>query len=222
MFRTKVWMTVALAVAVAAPSWAQGRGQGRGQGFGGLMGGPLQLITIPAVQEELKLTEEQKSKLQQVGQEIRQTMGQALQGLRDLSPEERQKKMQEFQAESVRKINAVLKEDQQKRLRQLVLQRQGVAIIAQDEEVAKQLKVTDDQKLKIRDIMRAAMEERRALFQGGGGGGGGFSPEMRAKMDEITKKTNEKIEAVLTDEQKKQWKELCGAPFKFPEARRAA
>jgi hypothetical protein len=45
---------------------------------------------------------------------------------------------------------------------------------------------------------------------------------MRAKMDEITKKTNEKIEAVLTDEQKKQWKELCGAPFKFPEARRAA
>jgi Spy/CpxP family protein refolding chaperone len=223
MFRTKLWMTVALAVAVAAPSWAQGRGQGRGQGFGGMMGGPMQILMIPAVQEELKLTEEQKGKLQQVGQEIRETMGQALQGLRDLSPEERQKKMQDYQAESTKKINAVLKEDQQKRLRQLVLQRQGVAIVAQDEEVAKQLKVTDDQKLKIRDITRAAGEERRALFQGGGGGGGGgFSPEMRAKMDEITKKTNEKIEAVLTDKQKKQWKELCGAPFKFPEARRAA
>lgn len=220
MFKTKLWMTVALAVAVAAPSWAQGRGQGRGFG-GGMMGGPLQILMIPAVQDELKLTEEQKTKLQQVGQEIRESGAQFFQGLRDLSPEERQKKMQEYQVETTKKINAVLKEDQQKRLRQLVLQRQGVAIIAQDEEVAKQLKVTDDQKLKIRDISRAAGEERRALFQGGGGGGG-ISPETRAKMDEITKKTNEKIEAVLTDDQKKQWKELCGAPFKFPETRRAA
>ncbi len=219
MFKTKLWMTVALAVAVAAPSWAQGRGQGRGFG-GGMMGGPLQILMIPAVQDELKLTEEQKTKLQQVGQELMQSGREFFQSLRDLSPEERQKKIQDYQAESNKKINAVLKEDQQKRLRQLVLQRQGVAIITQDEEVAKQLKITDDQKLKIRDISRAAREEINALRQSGGGGGG-FSPEMFAKIQEINKKTNEKIEALLTDDQKKQWKELCGAPFKFPERRAA-
>ncbi|MCS6860447.1 MAG: hypothetical protein NZT92_09030 [Abditibacteriales bacterium] len=224
MFKPKLWMTVALAVAVAAPSWAQGRGQGR---FGGAFGGPggvvLQLVRMPEVQAELKLTDEQKVKLQQVGQELLQSGRELLQGLRDLSPEEREKRRQEFQAETTKRINAVLNEEQRKRLRQLVLQRQGVAIIAQDEEVAQQLKVTNDQKLKIQDIVRAANEERRALLQGGfGGGGGGVSPEMRARMNEITRKTNEKIEAVLTDEQKKQWKEMCGAPFDFPEPRRAA
>jgi hypothetical protein len=209
-------MTVALAVAVAAPTWAQGQGRGQGRGFGAFGGGALQLIQIPEVQTELKLTDEQKGKFQQMGQEMGGAMREMFQALQNAAPEERQKKLQEFQADANKKINAVLNADQQKRLRQLVLQRQGPAVLAQDESVAKDLKVTDEQKQKIAAITREAGEQRRALLQGGGL----QNPETRAKMEEITKQTNEKITATLTDAQKKQWKEMLGAEFKFPEVRR--
>ena len=39
---------------------------------------------------------------------------------------------------------------------------------------------------------------------------------MRTKMEALRKQTDEKIVALLTDDQKKQWKEMLGAPFTFP------
>jgi hypothetical protein len=43
-------------------------------------------------------------------------------------------------------------------------------------------------------------------------------PEMMAKMQEMNKANNEKIEKILTDEQRGKLKELLGEPYKgeFP------
>ena len=42
---------------------------------------------------------------------------------------------------------------------------------------------------------------------------------MRTRMEALRKQTDEKITALLTDDQKKQWKEMLGAPFTFPTPR---
>src|SRR2546421_597136 len=81
-------------------------------------------------------------------------------------------------------------------------------------EVQTELKLTDDQKTKIQEIISAQQAEMRSTFQGGGGGGDRAA--MREKMLAMRKQTEDKIAALLTDDQKKTWKEMLGAPFAFP------
>ncbi|HMC90517.1 MAG TPA: hypothetical protein VKI17_13265, partial [Gemmataceae bacterium] len=44
---------------------------------------------------------------------------------------------------------------------------------------------------------------------------GGDQAEARKKMAAVQKETMEKITAVLTDDQKKTWKEMTGEPFEY-------
>ena len=46
---------------------------------------------------------------------------------------------------------------------------------------------------------------------------GGDPEEIRPKVMKIRKEHEDKIEAVLTDAQKKQWKEMLGKPFALDE-----
>src|SRR5262249_24628995 len=108
--------------------------------------------------------------------------------------------------------NAILNADQQKRYRQLVLQRQGMSALT-EKAVQDELKLTDDQRSKVQEIVSAQQAEMRSLFQGGGGGD---REAMRQKFQEMQKQRDEKLAALLTDDQKKQWKEMLGAPFTFP------
>jgi len=64
------------------------------------------------------------------------------------------------------------------------------------------LNLTDDQKKKVTAIQDAQRTEMRKLFSGGNREG------MREKMTAMREKTNKQIEAILTDEQKKKFKEM--------------
>src|SRR4029077_6156518 len=77
-----------------------------------------------------------------------------------------------------------------------------------DAKVAEDLKLTDDQKSKIKTVLDDLDKESRSLFQPGGD-----RDEMRKKMTELRKTSLEKATAILTDEQKSKWKEMTGAPF---------
>ncbi len=81
------------------------------------------------VQEDLKLTDEQKEKLDQHLKELLPDAMQIFQKLGGLKGEERQKEHKAFRQKVQAKLAAVLKEtlkeDQRKRLRQLELQREG-------------------------------------------------------------------------------------------------
>lgn len=193
-------MQVALAAAVvaiaASPVLAQQR-QGGGRGFGG---GVMFLLGQESVQKELKLSEEQVKKVQELGEKQRE----AFQGLRDLGQEERRTKMQELAKANDKAIGQILKPEQLKRARQIALQRQGAAAV-NNEEIAKALNVTDAQKEKIREIQTKAREEMQGL---------GFDEEARTKRQEVMKAMNEKISGVLTAEQKTKLKEMQGEPFK--------
>jgi DNA-binding MarR family transcriptional regulator len=181
----------------------------RGGGFG-RGGGGAAMLRLPEVQSQLKLTDEQKTKVTDALAKLQeQRQGQSFQGL---SPEERQKMLAVWRAAEDKLLGDVLNADQMKRYHQLVLQQQGMSAVV-DKAVADQLKLTDDQKTKIQaviDEQRAAMQELRQ------NGGTQDREAMMKKMQEMRKQTDEKIASLLTDDQKNQWKEMTGAPFTFP------
>jgi hypothetical protein len=206
-------MALVATVALTSTAFAQ-RGGGRG-GFGGRggAGGGAAMLRMPEVQTELKLSDEQKTKVTTLADKIQEERRGQFQGLRDLSNEERQKKMADWRASEDKQLAEILNADQMKRYNQLRLQRQGISAVA-EKPVADELKLTDDQRTKIQEIVSAQMAEMQSLRQGGGDGGDPSA--RREKMTAMRKQTDDKIAAVLTDEQKSKWKEMTGAPFTFP------
>src|SRR5262249_8416695 len=186
----------------AAPALAQ-----PGAGFG-----PGMLLTNKGVQKELKLTDDQVTKLDAAMKKIREKQRDIFTKLQDVPQEERRAKAQEMfkqLAEETQKATAgILKPDQEKRLKQIQLQMQGARAYA-DPEVQKALKLTDAQKDKIKKINEEAAKERTSSRENAGGD---FQEAMK-KLADLRKATSEKAAGVLTDEQKKAWKELTGEPF---------
>jgi hypothetical protein len=204
----KVFLVLGLAGVLTGPAWAQGRGFGM---FGG--GGPAGLVSNKSVQKELGLTEDQAKKATEAVNAVRQKHQDDFAGLRDLEGEERAQKAQQLMKtvgdEQMKSIADILSADQIKRLKQISLQTRGAQAFA-DPEIQKDLKLTDDQKDKIKTINDDARQEMGALFSGGGGFG---DPETQKKMAALRKETLEKVTAVLEDSQKKSWKEMTGNPF---------
>jgi Spy/CpxP family protein refolding chaperone len=205
-------LTLAATVLVAGGAFAQGFGFGP-------MGGGAMMLRTPEVQTELKLTEAQKTKVTEMLQQIREERQGAFQDLQGQGPEAIQKKMAEWRASEEKQVNAILNADQQKRYRQLQLQQRGVTAVLEPA-VADALKLTADQRSKVQALVDAQRQEMRSLFEGAGGPGN--FQELRPKMEALRKQTDEKIAAVLTEDQTKQWKEMLGAPFTFPAFRLGA
>ncbi|MFA0766591.1 MAG: hypothetical protein BDTLLHRC_001544 [Candidatus Fervidibacter sp.] len=204
------WMAVTvLTMAVLIPAMAQPPAGRPGGPFGGRLGGPMLMVGLlrsPQVQQELKLTDQQRQQLEQLGEQWREKM----RGLRDLPPEERRQKVQGMRAEVEKQLSQILNEQQMKRLKQIALQVEGYAALERPE-IADQVGLTKEQRQKIRDILRQAGEKRREAFQQGQGDRQAAFQRMR----EIRQWVDGEIEKLLTAEQKKKWQELVGAPFKF-------
>lgn len=211
-------LVLATSVSVMAQPPQPGGGRGFGGGFGGF-GGNAMLLGMEAVQKELALTDAQKETFTKLREEARAGFGGGA-NFRDMSDEERAKlrtQMEERAKKTEETIKSTLDEKQYARLNELSIQQAGVMALARPE-VADKLKLSDDQKSKIREVAGAG--------RGGPGGGsrGGFNPnasaEERAKAMEEARARREKQEAdvmaVLNDEQKKSFEEMKGKKFEFP------
>jgi len=195
----KLSMVMALALGLASVAQAQ-----RPRGFAG----PGAILTNPGVQKELKLTDDQVGKLKDALEKVRDNHKDDLPKLREMSREDRQKLMNAIRDESDKAIAGVLDAKQLKRFHQIRMQLVGVRSF-NDARVEKALKLSDSQKKKLRTIFEDADKKMQELFQGGNVEG------AREKFQDIRKQTQEKATGVLTDEQKKSWKELKGQPFEF-------
>jgi hypothetical protein len=193
---------------------------------------PGVLAVNPGVQKELKLDEDQvkaiKEKVPQVGfggggrfgkgkaeltdeQKERMTkMFEKVQKLQDVPEDKLEDKIREEFKEELdganKEVEKILKPEQMARLKQIARQSGGPAAYLSAEN-AKDLKLTDEQKAKLKEINAELQKDTQALFQGG------FSAETREKMQMLNKEATEKAAGVLTDEQKSKWKELTGEPF---------
>jgi hypothetical protein len=210
---SRVALVFSLVLLLAVPAFAQQRGQ-RGGGRGGF-GGYGALISNEAVQKELKLDSEQVEKATAAVREAREKHADDFAKLQDLDQQERREKAMAINKavndETIKALDGILKPDQIKRLKQIELQnRQGGIGAFNDPDVQKALKLTSEQKEKIKTIAADAMEEQSALRQQGRGGD---RAEMAKKAAALRKHTMEKVMAVLDDSQKETWKEMTGAPF---------
>jgi len=195
------------------------RGPGRGgfggpPGFGGPMGpggmppSNVMLVMASEVQAELALTDPQKKQVGDLQVEMQEQMREAFSGINfqeigSLSEEERNKRFTDMRTKSEaamklldEKLNKSLDQKQVTRLKQLALQRDVIASLV-GPDLGNQLMLTDDQQAKLREV--AAQ---------------GFPP---FGPPEARKKAQADALAVLTEPQKKQWNDLTGKSFTFPE-----
>jgi hypothetical protein len=177
----------------------------RGGGFG-MMGGPAMLVGQESVKKELKVSEEQGKKLEEFATQMREKR----QGLRDLDPEERRAKMAELNKESEKALGEILTAEQNKRLKQISYQISGARAF-NNPDVVSALKITDEQKSDLQKINQEAMTQIQELMQGAGGPP---DEDTMKKMRALQTEATEKAVKVLTDDQRKQWKEMTGEPFK--------
>jgi len=221
-------IAVAAVAVVAVSSFAQGGGGGRGQGRGGGgfgqfgRGGGMQdatgafLLNREDVQAEIKLTADQKSKVDAIRQAQRDKMREMFQGGGGGGDREAMMaEMQKMQAANNKEILAVLTDDQKKRVKELAIQRMGNAAIA-NPEIQKELGVTDEQKAKIKDLQDKQQAANRALMEN-------QDMDREARMAAFQKNTevmNTELGKIATDAQKAKLKEMSGKPFKFVDPER--
>jgi Spy/CpxP family protein refolding chaperone len=211
----KMVLAFSLVALSTVPAMAQGRG---GFGMMGGGGGPM-LLSNKGVQQELKVTDAQAEKLDALAQELGQKQREEFGKLQDVPQDERREKMQELSRsineEMHKSLNGILKSEQTKRFGQIQLQQAGVYAFTTPR-VEKELELTADQKSKIRLINEDLAESTREAFRGG-------QSDRAAAMQKITqlrKEGMEKATALLTDDQKKSWKDLTGEPFEVKFERR--
>jgi len=183
------------------------------QGFGrGMMGGPGMLLGNKGVQKEIKATDEQVTKLDALASETREKMTEARSKLEGLEQDERRQKMTEINREItagiMTSLGSILKPEQVKRFEQISLQSSGVMAFS-NPKVVEGLKITEEQKEKLKGINESANEQRREIMQG-------FQDDREGTMKKLADFNKEllgKVAALMTDDQKKTWKEMTGEPY---------
>lgn len=133
--------------------------------------------------------------------------------------DEQRAQFEKQQAERAReeraKLADVLLPNQLKRLNEIYVQQAGTNALF-DEEIGKELGISDAQRSKLTATRTANQEsmgaQMREIFQGGGD-----REANRAKIEEIRKANDAKLLAVLTPEQQTKFEQMKGKPFTMPE-----
>jgi len=159
------------------------------------------LLFRDKVQEELKVTREQKEKLDQ---RLREILPDAMQALQK-SKGERDKYNQKTHEEMAAVLKETLNEGQRTRLHQLELQKDGLFGPAWN---MKELQITDEQQKQFMAPTREAQQRTQALM--GEIQKGANPDEIRPKALQVRLDLEAQLEAVLTDAQKVKWKEMLG------------
>jgi len=235
----KIFVVVAT-VACVALAGAQGTGGGQGQGrrggggFGqrgqrGGQGSELQLAMRHDVQVDLAVTDDQKTKLQELSDKQRAARGNGGGGRRGgnggggngggagtnggtVDREAMMKAMQEQREQTHKDLAAILNEGQMKRLGEIQVQLQGNRAIL-NADVQKQLGMTSDQIQKIKDLQTKQQEANQSLRQKM------QSQEMtreeaQAAMQKNNTAMNDELGKILTADQTAKLKSIGGKEFK--------
>lgn len=224
-------IVVAALVVLGAVAMAQGGGggggrQGGGGGFGqGRMGGgggtAAGLANRKEVQDELKLSDDQKAKLKEHQDKVaaerqaaRQNGGGGGGGGGNFDREAMMKAMAERNAAEEKAVKEILTPEQWKRLWEIWVQNQGNRAIL-NEQVQKDLGITDDQKAKIKDLQTKQQEAGAAMREKMQNGEIDRS-EIQDIMAKQQKTMDEELGKILTSEQAAKLKEMGGKEFKLP------
>ena len=167
------------------------------------------LVTRDKVQEELKLTAEQRERLEQrLGKLIPDIM-QSFQKFKGMKPDERKIEFgagrQRAQENLVTVLKETLDEAQRKRLRELVLRREGPF---GDMESWRDLSVTAEQRKRFMAEIQQMQKKIAPLMEEARKSGN--PDEIRPKVLKLREDLQGNLETLLTENQRKQWREMLG------------
>jgi Spy/CpxP family protein refolding chaperone len=174
-----------------------------GSGFGA--GAKVRLATIDEVKKALKLTDEQEEQVEELNKELRDDFRTVLQG--GGGPEG----IQKINEDAAAKLDEVLDDEQEERLRGITIQIIGPNVVLVDAEVAKELKITDEQKAKLEEVQQENMREMGETFRASG------TPDEgnRKKFEELREKGQKRLLDVLTSDQQEQLNAMKGEEVKI-------
>ncbi|HYT94131.1 MAG TPA: protein kinase [Gemmataceae bacterium] len=186
--------------------------------------GQLELLKQSSIQKELKLTADQRARVEQVAERIKEQWHKLIGEFRNSESEERRARSLKVAREEEGAIAETLDSEQAKRFRQLLLQmyQRGPYGFA-DPELVATLQLTTKQREKIRNILQTAYQPPWEVgFAGGprGKGGDGYGkggkgtgrPPPRPQQPSWAS-VHEKIMKELTLAQREKWRELTGEPL---------
>ena len=176
------------------------------------LGGPF-IVYRDKVQEELKLSDDQKRKLLEKLPDFAPATVEAFEKFKDLKPRERETALEPHRRKSRERFAALLKEtlraEQLDRLKQLQLQHEGPAALGRPE-IRKELKITNEQWKQVMSVIQGLQKELETLMIEARSGG---NPRgILARAIKIREDHEKKVEAILSDAQKKQWGAMRGRP----------
>lgn len=206
--RTSVIVAASLALTFSLMLQVAEAQPGRGRTGGGGMLGSLDLTQMEEVQTELKLTDEQKTKLTEIRTALFQS--EEARGIFRATEEERPKLLAALQGKVNEQLKEALQPDQVSRLTQLYVQRSGYRILS-DATTATELGLTTEQQAAIKTALteyetaRGEVRFNRDLS----------SDERDAKSAELEVAKDAKVAGLLNDTQKAALEAKKGVAFAF-------
>jgi len=196
------------------------RRSGRGSSRSSLLG----LLRLEQVQKEMKLSEEQTTKVQAIVEKLRAEMGEQYTALREIEDRQKQReKMTElrdqFDGKVREQLGDVVEREQMIRLYQIRLQVRAVVDSLANRYVAGRLKLTDDQKNKLAEINKDVQAKRSELFSSMRDASREQRSEAYQKYRKIRSDADEKALELLTAEQKKAFEEMKGEKIELQTGR---
>lgn len=168
----------------------------------------MYLLAQPSVLDDICQDAEQRVEIQELAGRIGKRWMDSLRDFRRLSLTERDIRTLERARADEAEVNQVLNPTQQRRVRQIALQLEGIGIF-QESDVVAALELTRHQRARIREIEERAAFERRwkpPSKSGTPSQSGPPKPPRPTPMAQILE--------LLSEAQRRQWNELIGKPFK--------
>lgn len=196
-------LVVCLAVValVVESAWAQ-----RGRGFRRTIGvSKAQLASLPEIQSELKMSDEQKTRVAEINDQLRD-------GRREIFGtgfdkwNEIRGRVEQLNRDASKEVDGLLDPAQRKRLQEINIQQNGPRVL-NDPDVIAELGLSDEQKAKL----AVADEENTKAFEKAVEEMG--REDWRQKAAELGEAADKRLLGVLTAEQKKQFEALAGEQF---------
>src|SRR3954469_20535956 len=196
-----ILLSAFLLLTLASGAHAQRRGRG------GLRPGEVslaRLLTLDAVQNELKLSDQQKATAVEINNSLTEERHKLFKEVAKDS-HERGQKVAELEERTSSKVNKLLDQPQRNRLREILLQVNGAVELTR-KDIQDELGITSEQRTKLVEISHDNAKSRRDALAN-------YEGDKTAKMIELQREADKKLFDVLTEKQREQLEKLKGKKF---------
>jgi hypothetical protein len=186
-----------------------------GMGLGAGQSSPLMILLAPSVQKELKLSEEQKSKVYSFAKKATQRNRELMQTIAfggGGNPQAMMEASLQIRQEIDQGIAQILDLKQKERFEQIVLQSEGPLAVARPE-IAAKLKMSETQQNYVRGVMIEMRRELMMTIRQGAAIGQFNASQVREFAAQLRKEAVKQISQVIDRKQQKTFNSMLGAPF---------